>query len=47
MRAFLFTIVAVLVLSACSSVKRNQKFIAEGDYDRAIDLAVKKLQKDK
>lgn len=47
MRAFLFTIVAVLVLSACSSVKRNQKFIAEGDYYRAIDLAVKKLQKDK
>jgi len=47
MRAFLFSIVALLVFSSCSSVKRNQKFIAEGDYDRAIDLAVKKLQKDK
>ncbi|RFN57693.1 hypothetical protein [Marixanthomonas ophiurae] len=47
MRAFLFSIVALLIFSSCSSVKRNQKFIAEGDYDRAIDLAVKKLQKDK
>lgn len=47
MRAFLFSIVALLVIAGCSSVKRNQKFIAEGDYDRAIDLAVKKLQKDK
>ena len=36
-----------LLLVACNSVKRNQKFLAKGDYDRAIELAVKKIQKDK
>lgn len=36
-----------LLLVACNSVKRNQKLLAKGDYDRAIELAVKKLQKDK
>jgi len=28
-------------------VKQNQQYIAKGDYNKAIDLAVKKLQKDK
>lgn len=28
-------------------MKRNQKFLARGNYDQAIELAVKKLQKDK
>ena len=28
-------------------MKRNQKFISEGNYNSAIDLAVKKLQKNK
>ncbi|PKA84597.1 hypothetical protein ATE92_2795 [Ulvibacter sp. MAR_2010_11] len=37
----------VLLLVACNSVKRNQKLLAKGDYDKAIDLAVKKIQKDK
>ncbi len=41
---FLFT---VLSLASCNSVKRNQKFLASGNYDQAIDLAVKKLSKDK
>tara|TARA_R110002124_G_scaffold227889_1_gene393169 strand:- start:68603 stop:69784 length:1182 start_codon:yes stop_codon:yes gene_type:complete len=36
-----------LLLTACSSVKRNEKFLAQGNYDQAIELAVKKLQKDK
>ncbi|RMA64867.1 hypothetical protein [Ulvibacter antarcticus] len=40
----LFTL---LLLVGCNSVKRNQKFLAQGNYDRAIDLAIKKLQKDK
>jgi hypothetical protein len=37
----------VFLFLACNSVKRNQKFLARGDYDQAIELAVKKLQKDK
>ncbi len=41
----LFT--ATLLLVGCNSVKRNQKFLARGNYDQAIGLAVKKLQKDK
>lgn len=36
--------VALLFVS-CNSVKRNQRFIAQGNYDTAIELAVKKLQK--
>ena len=36
-----------LLFIGCNSVKRNQQYIAKGDYDKAIDLAVKKLQKDK
>jgi len=42
---------SILIISflfiGCNSVKRNQKYIAKGDYDKAIDLSVKKLQKDK
>ena len=37
----------MLLLLSCNSVKRNQKFVSSGNYDQAIDLAVKKLQKDK
>lgn len=43
------TLFSVLILSfltlSCSSVKRTQKYTAKGEYDKAIDLAVKKLQK--
>lgn len=37
----------VALLTACNSAKRTQKFLASGNYDQAIGLAVKKLQKDK
>ena len=37
----------VLLLSGCNSVKRNQKLLATGNYDQAIDFAIKKLSKDK
>lgn len=37
---------ALLFLS-CNSVKRNQKYLAQGNYERAIDLAIKKIEKDK
>ncbi|MEM7186713.1 MAG: hypothetical protein AAF466_08640 [Bacteroidota bacterium] len=46
MRATLLFTVAVLLLASCNSVKRNQKFLASGNYDEAIRLAVKKLSKD-
>ena len=41
-----FLLIALLLIG-CNSVKRNQKFLARGNYDEAIELAVKKLQKDK
>ncbi|MAN58298.1 MAG: hypothetical protein CMC08_00505 [Flavobacteriaceae bacterium] len=47
MRAFLFLFAIAITLGGCSSVKRNQQFIASGNYDQAIQLAVKKLQKGK
>lgn len=47
MRRIATFIFSVLLFTACNSVKRNQKFLAQGDYDRAIELAVKKLQKDR
>lgn len=43
---YFFFIIAFLALS-CNSVKRTQKYVARGDYNKAIDLAVKKLQKEK
>ena len=42
----LLTVVALFLVS-CNSVKRNQRFIAQGNYDIAINLAIKKLQKNK
>ena len=40
-------IFTALLSVSCNSVKRTQKFVARGNYDQAIELAVKKLQKDK
>jgi hypothetical protein len=37
----------VLLLTSCNSAKRNQKLLAKGDYDQAIELAIRKLQGDK
>lgn len=45
-KIYLLIIIASLTVS-CNSVKRTQKYVARGDYNKAIDLAVKKLQKDK
>lgn len=47
MKKVLSTLVVVLLLVGCNSVKRNHKFLARGNYDQAIALAVKKLSKDK
>jgi len=35
------------LLIGCNSIKRNQKFISQGNYDKAIDIAVKKIQKNR
>jgi len=43
------TIILVLsvLISACNSTKKVQKLIASGDYNRALEISVKKLQKSK
>ena len=47
MKAFYILLFSSIFLISCNSVKRTQKYVAKGDYDKAISLAVKKLQKDK
>lgn len=47
MRITTTLLVLLLLLSGCNSVKRNQRFLAQGDYDQVIELAARKLQKDK
>ena len=44
MRTTLALMVLFLLFASCSSVKRNQKFLAQGDYDQVIELAIRKLQ---
>lgn len=47
MKAIYFLLFTALFSVSCNSVKRTQKFVSKGNYDEAIDLATKKLQKDK
>ncbi len=47
MKKLLFILSMVLLLASCNSAKRNQKLLAQGDYEQAIELAIKKLQRDK
>ena len=47
MKAFYILLFTALFSASCNSVKRTQKFVAQGNYNQAIELAVKKLQKDK
>lgn len=47
MRVFFLLLFTAVFILGCNSVKRTKKFVASGDYDEAIELAVKKLQKDK
>ena len=47
MRAFYILLLTALFSISCNSVKRNEKFVSQGNYDEAIELAVKKLQKNK
>ncbi|PHR12277.1 MAG: hypothetical protein COA40_08365 [Aequorivita sp.] len=47
MKAFYILLFTALFSISCNSVKRTQKFVSQGNYNQAIELAVKKLQKDK
>lgn len=47
MKAYYLLLFTALFSISCNSVKRTQKFVSQGNYDHAIALAVKKLQKDK
>ncbi len=45
-KALLLLVIAV-AFAGCNSVKRNQKFLLKGNYDQAIELAVKKIGNDR
>lgn len=47
MKSIYILLFTALITVSCNSVKRTQKYVAMGDYNQAISLAVKKLQKDK
>ena len=47
MKKITYILFALLVISACSSVKTTQEAINSGDYDKAISLAVKNLRSSK
>ena len=47
MKALYFLLFTALFSVSCNSVKRTQKYVSQGNYDEAIELATKKLQKDK
>ena len=45
MKKLLYIFSLALLLAGCNSVKKNQRLLAQGNYEKAIELAVKKLQK--
>ncbi len=47
MKKITFIIVSFVLLTGCNSTKKVEKTISKGDYDRAIEVAVKKLAKNK
>src|SRR5690606_2580998 len=47
MKKALLMLILPTVFVACSSVKRSQKELNRGNYVEAMNLAIKKLQKDK
>lgn len=42
-----FLLISALIFSACSSIKSTQKAINSGDYEKAISIAIKNLEKNK
>lgn len=47
MKQALLILCVAIVFIGCNSTKRNARLLSQGDYEKAIDLAVKKLQRDK
>ena len=47
MKKITLIIVGILFLSGCNSAKKVQNTISKGNYDRAIEISIKKLQKNK
>lgn len=47
MKKLLLIFCVAILLSGCNSTKRNERLLSQGNYEQAIDLAVKKLQRDK
>ena len=45
MKKLLYIFSWALLLAGCNSVKKNQRLLAQGNYEQAIELALKKLQK--
>lgn len=47
MKQKLLILIGILTLASCSSVKRSQQALNQGNYNEAIAIAIGKLQKDK
>ncbi|MAZ72252.1 MAG: hypothetical protein CMC70_03805 [Flavobacteriaceae bacterium] len=47
MKKAILLIAFAVAFAGCNSVKRNQKYLLKGNYDQAIDLAVKKIANDR
>ncbi|MGJ8666356.1 MAG: hypothetical protein ACSHW7_08330 [Patiriisocius sp.] len=47
MRNFTTIVIVAFLFASCNSTKRNMRLLNEGEYEQAIELAVKKLQKDR
>ncbi|GEQ86628.1 hypothetical protein ULMS_21360 [Patiriisocius marinistellae] len=47
MKNFIIILLVAMLFASCNSTKRNLRLLSEGEYEQAIELAVKKLQKDK
>lgn len=47
MKKITLIIITILFFSGCNSTKRVERTISKGEYDRAIEISVKKLRKNK
>lgn len=46
MKNIILIISTLLLFTSCNSIKRNQRFLAQGNYDQAIELSLRKLERD-
>ena len=47
MKKITYTLLFLIIITACSSVKTTQKAINSGNYEKAISLAIENLRKSK